>query len=358
MRHEIQKKKVSGKKKAAVISGIIVGVFAVVFLAGYLIINAYVSKVQYDPGTPKIVTSIAPERDEVPTMASPQSEIEDADKKIEENMKNASIPLMYDQDVFNILLIGSDTRTSDGNGRSDTMILVSINKKTQKIVETSLLRDMYVGIPGVSDGTRLNAAFAYGGANLLMKTVEQNFKVKVEKYASVDFFSFINLVDRVGGVTINISADEVRVANDYVKEINRLKGLPKDSGLFTKSGEQTVDGKKALAYARIRYVGNADWERTDRQRIVLNQLLTKLKGLNFVQLNDMLNSFLPEVKTNLSRGELFTLVLSMPAYSNYGVVSWHVPQPGSYYSLKIGASDMLGINFDKVIQQMKEKIFG
>lgn len=350
--------KMSGKKKAAVISGIIVGVVALVFLTGYLIINSLVSKVHYDPGTPKIVSSIAPESDEVPIMASPQSEIEDANKKIEENMKNDSIPLMYDQDVFNVLLIGSDTRTSGGNGRSDTMILVSINKKTQQIVETSLLRDMYVGIPGVSDGTRLNAAYAYGGPNLLLKTVEQNFKVKVDKYAGVDFFSFIDLVDRVGGVTIDISEDEVRVANDYVKEINRLKGLPSDSGIYTKTGEQTVDGKKALAYSRIRYVGNADWGRTDRQRIVLNQLLKKIKALNVVQLNDMLNSFLPEVTTNLSKGELFTLVLSMPQYSGYEVVSWHVPQPGSYYSLKIGGSDMLGINFDKVIPQMKEKIYG
>jgi LCP family protein required for cell wall assembly len=350
--------KMSGKKKAVVIFGIIAGVLAIFVLTGYLIIDSYVSKVHYDPGTTKIVSSIAPEDVKVRAESSTQSEIEDANARIEKNMKNNSEPLMYDQDVFNILLIGSDTRSSGGNGRSDTMILVSINKKTQKIVETSLLRDMYVGIPGVSNGTRLNAAYAYGGADLLMKTIEQNFKIKVEKYASVDFFSFMNLIDRVGGVPIDISADEVRVANDYVKEINHLKGLPKDSGLYTKTGEQTVDGKKALAYARIRYVGNADWGRTDRQRIVLNQLFSKLKSLNLIQLNDMLNSFLPEVRTNLSKGELFTLLLSLPTYSNYQVVSWHVPESGSYYSLHIGGNDMLGVYFDKVIAQMKEKIYG
>jgi LCP family protein required for cell wall assembly len=350
--------KMSGKKKAAVISGILAGTLAVVVLSGFLIINAYLSKIQYDPGTTKLAFSIAPVDEEMPSVSSPESEIEETNTRIAQNIRNNSTPLMYDKDVFNVLLIGSDTRTSGGNGRSDAMILVSINKKTQKIVETSLLRDMYVGIPGVSNGTRLNAAYAFGGADLLMKTIEQNFKIKVEKYASVDFYSFMNLVDSLGGVTIDVSADEARVANNYVKEINRLKGLPTDSGIFTKTGEQTVDGKKALAYSRIRYVGNADWGRTDRQRIVLNQLFQKLKGLNLIQLNDMLNNFLPVVRTNLSKGELFTLLLSMPTYSNYQVVSWHVPQPGCYYSLKIGGNDMLGVYFDKVIPQMKEKIYG
>lgn len=357
MLHETQKKKMSGKKKAAVIAGSIVGVLAVLCLAGYLVINGYLSKIHYSSGNQKIASSIAPDKDGTGS-DSPQSTLDAMNQKIKDNMKNNSTPLMYDQDVYNILLIGSDTRTSGGTGRSDSMILLSINKKTQKIVETSLLRDIYVGIPGVSEGDRLNAAYAYGGADLLMKTVEQNFKIKVDKYAAVDFFSFIDLVDRVGGVTINISDAEVKVANEYVNEINRLKGLPADDGIYTKSGEQKVTGKQALGYARIRYVGNADWGRTDRQRTVLNQVFDKIKGMNLSQMNDLLNNLLPEITTNVSKGELFSMILSVPTYSKYQIDSWSVPQPGAYSSARIRGMDVLNLNFDSCIQQMKTRIYG
>ncbi len=357
MLHETPKKKMSAKKKAAVIVGSIVGVLAVLCLVGYLIINGYLSKIHYASGTQSIASSIAPEKDGTGS-DSPQSTIDAANSQIEENLKNNSTPLMYDQDVYNVLLIGSDTRAKGGTGRSDSMILLSINKKTQKIVETSLLRDIYVGIPGVSEGDRLNAAYAYGGADLLMKTVEQNFKIKVDKYAAVDFFSFMDIIDHVGGVTINISDAEVKVANDAIHEINRLKGLPANDGIYTKSGQQTVTGKQALGYARIRYVGNADWGRTDRQRTVLNQVFGKIKGMNVSQMNDLLNNLLPEVTTNIGKGELFSMILSVPTYSKYQIDSWSVPQPGSYSSARIRGMDVLNIDFDKSVQQMKTRIYG
>lgn len=357
MLHETPKKKMSAKKKTAVIVGSVVGVLAVLCLVGYLIINGYLSKIHYASGDQKMVSSIAPEKDGTGS-DSPQSTIDDINKQIEENMKNNSTQLMYDQDVYNVLLVGSDTRTKGGTGRSDTMILVSINKKTQKIVETSLLRDIYVGIPGVSEGDRLNAAYAYGGADLLMKTVEQNFKIKVDKYAAVNFYSFMDLIDSVGGVTINISDAEVKVANQYITEINYMKGLPVNDGQYTKSGQQTVTGKQALGYARIRYVGNADWGRTDRQRTVLNQVLGKIKGMNLSQMNDLLNNFLPEITTNIGKGELFSMILSMSSYSKYQIDSWSVPQPGTYSSAQIRGMDVLSLDFGKCVQQMKDKIYG
>lgn len=356
MLRETQKKRMSGKKKTAVIAGSIVGVLAVFCLVGYLVINGYLNKIHYSSGNQKIESSIAPDKDGTGS-DSPQLTLNAMNKKIEENMKNDSTPLMYDQNVYNVLLIGSDTRTSGGGGRSDSMIILSINKKTQKIVETSLLRDIYVDIPGVSQGDRLNAAYAYGGADLLMKTVEQNFKIKIDKYAATDFFSFIDLIDRVGGVTINISDAEVKVANDAIHEINRLKGLPVNNGIYMKSGEQKVNGKQALGYVRIRYVGNADWGRTDRQRTVLNQVFGKIKDMSLSQLNDLLNNFLPEITTNVSKGELFSMILSVPTYSKYNIDSWSVPQPGSYSSARIRGMDVLNIDFDKCIQQMETKIY-
>lgn len=348
----------SGKsKKAKIITISVIGVVAVICLAGYLVINGYLSKIHYDSGKQNIMSSISPDNQSA-NSDSPKSEIDAMNKKIEENMRNNSKPLMYDKDVYNVLLIGSDTRTKGGTGRSDSMILISINKKTKKIVETSLLRDIYVGIPGVSEGDRLNAAYAYGGPELLLQTVQQNFKIKVDKYICVDFFSFMDLVDKVEGVTINISDAEIEVANGYIHEINKLKNLPSNDGLFTHAGIQQVTGRQALGYVRIRYVGNGDFGRTDRQRTVLNQVFAKIKGLNIGQINNLLNNFLPEVTTNISKGELFSLILSIPAYSKYQVVSWHIPQDGVFSYFAVRKMSVLDVNFEKTISQMQSTIYG
>lgn len=352
------KVKMSGKKKGFIIGGSVLGVILTIVLVGYLTLNGYLSKVKYASGElDSRVSSIAPEAGDGTGSNSPQDQIDAMNKQVEENMKNSSQPLMYDNDVFNILLIGSDTRSAGGRGRSDSMILISINKKTSKIIETSLLRDIYVGIPGQSEGNRLNAAYAFGGPSLLLQTIQQNFKIKVDKYASVDFYSFMDIVDKVGGVTINISDAEIKVANNYIHELNRLKGLSADDGLLTAAGSQKMTGKQALAFARIRYVGNGDFGRTDRQRMVLDQVFAKIKTLNISQINDLLNILLPQITTNLNKGELFSLALGVPGYSNYKMESWHVPQDGSFAYVHVRGMSVLDVDFSKSIQQMKSKIY-
>lgn len=351
-----KKAKMSLKKKILIISSSVAAFILIFCLAGYAVINGYLSKVNYSSGTESINTDIDPDQDT--DSDSPQQEIDDANKSIEDNLNNNSTPLLYDKDVYNILLIGSDTRVSGGTGRSDSMILISINKKTQKIIATSIMRDIYLQIPGISEGNRINAAYAYGGADLLLKTIQQNFKISVDKYIAVDFFSFIDIIDKVGGVDINITDAEVKVANSYVQEINRLKGLSSDDGLITHSGEQTLTGKQALGYARIRYVGNADFGRTDRQRTVLGQVFSKVKTQNIGQLSDLLNTFLPEVTTNLGKGELFSLLLNMPTYKNYSLDSWRVPVDGAFTYMSIRKMSVLSIDFAKNTEKMKSRIYG
>ena len=106
--------------------------------------------------------------------------------------------------VTNVLLIGNDSRDAGEDGRSDAMILLSISNETKTIHLTSLLRDMYVDIPG-HDGNRLNAAYAYGGSKLLMETIEENFDIEVNRYMLVNFQAFANLVDAVGGVELDVT---------------------------------------------------------------------------------------------------------------------------------------------------------
>ncbi len=288
---------------------------------------------------------------------SPQEEVSSAEEMIRSNMQESSIPILYDEDVFNVLLIGGDSRKAGGVARSDAMMLVSINKKSKKITVTSLLRDIYLEIPGKKNN-RLNAAYALGGAALLLDTVEQNFKVKVDKYASIDFFSFMDVVDAVGGVTLEVTQEEIPVINKYIKELNLLTGQEEEKDFLTIPGTLLLNGKQALGYSRNRYVGNADFERTARQRRVLEQIFHQVKNLNILELKKLFDIILPQITTNLSEGEIFTLLLSLPSFMNYDIEQWSIPMANSYTSLRIRGMAVLGIDFEKNISELHRRAYG
>jgi LCP family protein required for cell wall assembly len=279
------------------------------------------------------------------------------EEELHNNLEKNSIPIKYDEDVFNVLLIGSDTRKSGGTGRSDAMILVSINKETKKIIATSILRDIYLQIPGKKINNRINAAYAFGGADLLLKTVVQNFRVKVDKFASIDFYAFIDIVDAVGGVNLEVSEKEIPVINGYITELNRLTGQEETKDCLTEAGTLLLSGKQALGYARNRYVGNSDFERTARQRRVLEQIFEKLKSLDLTEIMDLLNIILPQVTTNLSEGEIFSLILSLPTYIDYDLEQWSIPKAGTYSSMRIRGMAVLGIDFNENILELHREVY-
>lgn len=347
-----EKKKFSKKK---IVIGSIIAVVLVCILSVSLYINGMLGEVKFFNGPTK---SSYADDDTTNANNSPKSDIDKLNSEVEKNLKNKSIPLAYDKDVFNVLLIGTDSRADVGGSRSDSMIILSINRKTQKLVMTSVMRDIYLNIPGHKN-SRLNSAFAYGGPQLLMQTIQENFRIKIDKYMSVDFYNFIDVIDKLGGVRISVTSKELPVLNNYINEINALKGLPKDDGILKQAGNNLLlTGKQALGYSRIRYVGNGDYQRTERQRTVLMQVFGKLKGQNIFKLNDVLNTMLPDVTTNLSKGELFTLVLSGPVYSKYTVEQDRIPIDGTDTNLVINHMDVLGIDFTKNIEEMQSRIYG
>jgi LCP family protein required for cell wall assembly len=289
--------------------------------------------------------------------ASQQDEILTFEENIRINMESNQTPIMQDKDVFNILLIGSDTRKVGGNGRSDAMIVISINKKTKEIIATSLLRDIYLHIPGKSNN-RINAAYALGGADLLMDTVEENFKLQIDRYISVDFFAFIDIVDAIGGVTLEVSEKDIPVINGYIEEINTLTGQEITKDQLTEEGTYLLNGKQTLGYVRNRYVGNSDFERTNRQRKVLEKIFEGVKGLNLLELNKLMNTLLPQVTTNLTQGEIFSLILSVPSFAKYDLKQWRIPIDGSYTGVRIKGMSVLGIDFEKNIKEIQRKIYG
>lgn len=282
-------------------------------------------------------------------------EIAQLDEEMKENIRAAEEAL-YSKDVFNVLLIGSDARKKNEASRSDSMILVSINKKTNKIHLTSIMRDIYVTIPGYKNN-RINVAYAYGGADLLFKTLKQNFGIQVDKYIAVDFYSFMDIIDTLGGVDMEISNAEVRVMNDYIKHLNGLKNRSEETYLISEGGNLHLNGTQALAYSRVRYVGNGDFERTNRQRKVLNEVFEKAKQSDFATLKNLADSILPQITTNLNEVELLSLVLKLPSWLKYDLESHRIPVDGSYQSMRVRGMAVLGVDFAKNKKYLEEVIY-
>lgn len=270
-------------------------------------------------------------------------------------MSTSDIAMMQDKDVFNILLVGSDRRDSKTSGRSDVMMILSINKKKEKIILTSFLRDIFVEIPG-KKSNRLNVAYSAGGPSLLIKTFETNFRIKIDRYASVDFISFINIVDAIGGIDISITEEELPIFNDYIYDLNYLLDEEYDKDILNTHGNHILNGKQALAYCRIRYIGT-DFARTGRQREVLEQIFNKVKSSNLSTLNDLLNSILPMITTNLEEGEIISHVLSLKKYLGYDISQWSVPMAGTYKNVRIRNMAVLDIDFNKNIKELDNRVY-
>ena len=184
-------------------------------------------------------------------------------------------------------------------------------------------------------------------------------KNRIDHYVSVDFFSFIKIIDQLGGVNITVTQKELPVLNNYVKEINRLEKLPDNDGMLTKSGGNLLlTGKQALGYSRIHYVGNADFQRTERQRTVLNQVFAKLKAKNVITQMSILNTLLPDVTTDLSKSDLMSLVANSLTYKSYDIAQDRIPIDSSYQGTKVGDQDVLKVDFSRNIAELKHTIYG
>ncbi|MBR5659762.1 MAG: LCP family protein [Lachnospiraceae bacterium] len=263
-----------------------------------------------------------------------------------------------DNDVKNILLIGIDARADSNAGRSDTMIILSINDKTKTITMTSLMRDCYVAIPGRGNN-RLNAAHAYGGANLLMQTIELNFGIHIDGFARVNFVSFPQIIDNIGGVTVGVEANEIQYINSYLREINRIFGLDPNDSKYPEGqvGAQLLNGRQALAYSRIRYVGS-DYARTQRQREVLNAVASKLRGMGIFEIDSFLNNTLPLISTNLDRGYVNSLITSAPSLLKYTINEARIPADGMGTGVRIDGKSVISVDLVAARNYLNAVIYG
>jgi len=183
--------------------------------------------------------------------------------------------------IHNILLIGIDSRSKtyskDGTGNlADIIMILTVNENNSTMKLTSIQRDCYAYIPGYSEPKKINAAMSYGGPELLKLVIQNSLRLDIEQYAYVDINHMEKIIDAVGGVTVNVSEEERTAAyglNDLVKVQNLNVGDPENAHMLSTSGVVTLDGRQAVSYARIRHVGNGDYERSERQVEVLTNLM-------------------------------------------------------------------------------------
>lgn len=370
MAEKVKRKKRNKKntaKKIGIITGAFVGVLVISILVLVLVLVHYIEKVNYVPikedytilaETETFIEDVT-NPEETTVADSSDEEIDEYQQAVEEALANRGEEHYQMEEIYNVLLVGSDERVIGGNARSDTMLLVSINKKTKQIVGTSFLRDLYVKIPEVGF-KKLNASYAYGGIELLFDSLEYNFSIHVDRYITVNFQSFIKVVDILGGLDICVQEEELYWTNQYIHASNLIVGDEEHSDYleFANGSPQHLNGKQSLAYARMRFVGNGDFTRTERQRYVVTLIFEKLKKMDPETLIELLDTILPEVTTNITTPEFLELILMLPEISTYEIVSWSVPNSDMGFKyLNIDGDSFVGIDMNKYVGHLYDIIY-
>ncbi len=356
---------------------------AAVVLAGYAVFHHYYSLLDhYDPDDHDYVGAVLTEEsglmaaDGSAETAMPHIDIrtdedaatETADgsgphEEIEERLlanlrQMEESSFLYETDAFNLLLIGIDAREDSFSGNSDAMILLSINRDTKKVVMTSLLRDIYVSIPGHGNN-RLNHAYLTGGMSLLTQTIQNNLGIHVDRCVVINFYLMMDLVDALGGLDLDVSADEIRVMNMYIRNHNRMLEKPLETDVLSEAdaGLLHADGSQTLAYTRVRYVGT-DFARTGRQRIVISKCLEKIKDMNLGELMALAERFLPEVRTDLTQSDCASLLLMLLRFPDYQIETMTIPREGTYQYAEIRNMSVLTIDFQKNTEEWHKLVEG
>lgn len=233
------------------------------------------------------------------------------------------------ENVVNILLIGTDERTKEfnTNARSDSMIIVSIDKEKNTVKLVSLERGMAAPVlEGVYAGKYdwLTHIFRYGGSDLLVKTVEHCYKVDIDHYVRVNFNSVTQIVDTIGGITVDLTGTEASALNKNLR----------DGQERLSEGTNRLNGATALSFARLRSI-DSDWKRVQRQRKVILAVVEELKGSSLVQLNNLADEVLPLIQTNMTKLDIAEMVLYAPNFLQASFDQMTYPQEGTYGGMKI-----------------------
>lgn len=253
----------------------------------------------------------------------------------------------YDK-ITNIALFGIDAGDNE-TGRSDSIMILTIDPVHNKLKLSSIMRDSYVNIPGYGMD-KLNHAFAFGNSVLALQTLNSNFDINVNNFVSTNFSNLPKIIDTIGGVTINITEDELPLINSYASGLgspSRVNG----------TGPQLLNGDLALAYSRIRYTAGGDYQRTLRQRTVLNAAFNKVKDTPLTQIPSLLNDLLPFVQTSFSQSELISLATTVSKMGSSEIIEDRFPRDGYSEGKTIDGIYYLTFDEEATKSQMQQFIF-
>lgn len=270
----------------------------------------------------------------------------------EEDLENIDPNLRKEKYVANFLIAGVEE--IGGGGRTDSIMIASVNKKDNTIKLTSIMRDCYVEIPG-KNPNKINAAYAFGGMDLLVETIEQNFKIKIDGYATVNFDSFEGIVDILGGVDIELGAEEARY-------LNTTNYISNPAYRNVKAGMNHLNGNQALGYSRVRKVAtlggaNNDFGRTLRQRRVLNAIFEEYKSKNLFELMSIMDQILPLIKTDLTGSEISSVLQAIVENRIFTIENHRIPAEGMYTGGKNEVGSVLLLDFEANIKELYRIIF-
>lgn len=322
------------KNKKIKLTVIVISILAILVIVPYLYLNYQVSKIN----TKKVPT-------------------DPKDLGINEDIFKSA----KGDDFVNILLFGVDTRDVEKNqGSSDSIMILTLDKVHKKLKLTSIMRDSIVNMEGQGEmkglnQDRINYAYNYGGAPLSIKTINENYEMNIKDYVKVDFIAMEKVIDIIGGVPINVTEAERTVANGYIREVAKIEN--KTPTLIKKAGLQTLNGAQAVAYSRIRYVGNMDFERTQRQRTVLTEVFKKLSKSSLLDMPKIMNAILPNVETSLEKGEIMSLASYIISNKVSTVEQLRLPIEGTYRAIYVRNVYFLGWDREPNIKKLHEFIF-
>ena len=248
-------------------------------------------------------------------------------------------------DMINIMLIGQDRRPGEERARSDSMILVTINQEKNTIQLTSFMRDLYVQIPGYMDN-RLNAAYRYGGTDLMNDTFKVNFDLEIDGDVMVDFDEFTEIIEILGGVTLKISSAEAKYMNNA-------------SDNHFKEGTNYFNAEDALTFTRMRYAAGNDYGRTDRQRRVLMAIAYSLRDADLVTIFNLIDQVLPHIVTNLTDAQIIEYATTgLGILANGGKIdTFRIPQDDAHYNANIRGMSVLVPDLEMCREDLREFIY-
>lgn len=354
------------KRKHPVLRGI------AFFLVGLLLVccglAAYgwslLSKMRIDPTVPSEPGTTLAQEDEPTVLEEMESdEVEPGAESLDEYVPTATRPpvelVKKDEEIINYLLVGLDNRkmTDKITGNTDVMIIMTMDKKNNKIKLTSLMRDILVDMPGQSSKKRLNSANSFLGIDGAIQLIEDTFGIPIDGFAAVNFLGVADAVNAMGGVTVEVEKNELGELNNCILVQKEQYGY-KNISTVKKSGMQKLNGQQALAYMRIRHIAGGDFNRTARQRKVLRAVFDGVKDMNELQMVQLATQLTESVRTNLTEVEMLSAVANMYSLRNASLEELRLPLDNTYRNVRYNKMAVLDIDFEANSKAVKEFIYG